>query len=167
MIESETRDRLQIRAKKDDETYDDVIRRLLNETAVEVDLEELVRTATEQYESVPQVAIEHFSLTCPAELSVLVWGATCIEEDLEIVPPEATVSLPRGDETLNVPVTVQGRGYVQPSSDTPDRTTVYLDTSEDHVDVESGVEYFKEKFQNPEAWEETHSGDAFEALSIQ
>jgi len=103
MIESETRDRLQMRAKKDDETYDDVIRRLLNETAGEVDLEELVRTATEQYESVPQVAIEHFSLTCPAELSVLVWGATCIEEDLEIVLPEATVSLPRGDETVNYP----------------------------------------------------------------
>jgi len=128
MIESETRDRLQIRAKKDDETYDDVIHRLLNETAVEVDLEELVRTATEQYESVPQVAIEHFSLTCPAEPSVLVWGATCIEEDLEVVPPEATVSLPRGDETVNYPCLLAAVGGSLRQG-LPVSTTCFADTT--------------------------------------
>ena len=167
MIGSETRNRLRRRAEEDDETYDDVINYLLDETAVEVALEELVRTATEQYEGAAQVAIEHCSLTNPSELTVIVWGAACLEEDLEIVPPEATVGLTRDDGTLQLPVKVQGQGYLPPSRDSLTRTTVYLDSDEGSVDVQTGVEYFKEKFQDPEAWEEEHSGNEFESLRIQ
>lgn len=164
--ESEARERLRRGAEEDAETHDNVIGHLFDEITVVVDLEEIVRTATEQYEDVPQVAIEHISPASPSELTVLVWGTPCLEEDLEIVQPGATVALSCDDETLYPSLKVQGRGHLPPSRDTRTRTTVYLDTDEGSVDVESGVEYFREKLQNPEAWEEEHSGDAFEALRI-
>lgn len=151
--ESEARERLRRRAEKDDETYDNVIGHLFDENTVVVDLEEIVRTATEQYEVVPQLAIEHISLASPSDLTVLVPGAPCLEEDLEIVQSGATVALSRDDETLYPPVRVQGRGHLPPSRDTRTRTTVYLDTDEGSVDVEAEIEYFREKLQNPEAWE--------------
>lgn len=167
MIERETQNRLRRRAEESDETYDDVIDRLLDKTTVEVDLEELIHTAKEQYENVPQVAIKHCSHVNPVELVVIVWGATRLEEELEITPEGATVVINRDDETLRLPVRAQGRAYLPPSRDTQNRTTVYMDNDEESVDVESGVHYFKEKLRNPEVWERNHSGNAFELLQIQ
>lgn len=167
VIEQKTRIRLRRRAEEDDKTYGDVIDQLLDETAVEVDLEKLVRDAVEQYEHVPQIAIEHTSVAEPSEFTVLVWGAPCIEEELEIIPREAMVSISRDDETMRLPVRVQGQGYLPPSRDTRHRTTVYLNSDEGSVDIEKGIEYFKEKFQDPEAWEEDYTGDASNPLQVQ
>lgn len=167
MLQTETTRKLRRRAEENDETYDDVIDRLLNETAVEVELEEIVQAATEQYDTVPQVAIQHTQLTEPAELEILVWGGSCVEEELDCVPTGATVVISQNDDTLRLPVRVQGRGYLPPSRNSRDRTTVYLNTDEESVDIETGVQYFKEKIRNPGAWEEGHTGNPFEPLEIE
>lgn len=167
MIGTETQARLQRRAQKEGESTEEIINRLLDETAPKVELKQVVETAIEQYEHVPQVAVEHRPLEEPRDLVILVWGANCVEEGLDALPAEAHVVISTNNGAMQLPVEMRGLGYLPPSRDSRTRTTVYQEVdNEIRVDIEAGVEYLKEKLQNPEAWKEEWSGNSFEPFEI-
>jgi len=167
MIGTETQARLQRRAREEGESTEEIIVRLLDETAPKVELKQVVETAIEQYDHVPQVAVEHPSLEEPRDLVILVRGANCVEEGLDALPVDAQVVIDTKHGAIQLPVEMRGLGYLPPSRDSRMRTTVYQEADDEvRVDIETGVEYLEEKLRNPEAWKEEWSGNSFEPFEV-
>lgn len=167
MIGTETQARLQRRAQEEGESTEELIDRLLDETAPKIELKQIVETAIEQYDHVPQVAVEHQSLEEPRDLVILVWGANCVEEGLDALPVDAQAVINTKDRAMQLPVEMRGLGYLPPSRDSRIRTTVYQEADDEiRVDIDTGVEYLEKKLGNPEVWKEEWSGNSFEPFEV-
>ena len=158
-MNSELKRRLYRRATADEQTYEDVISRLLDETTAEVSLEEVIETAIEKYDDVASVCVDHHSPDEPPmqlRITVFTGEAKSFQDQVGVFDAKHRVVIPADEEDVTtVPFEVVATFDGPRNMDGMEGTPVYM--SEDVVgaeplELDKGIRYLREKLGNPE-WE--------------
>lgn len=150
-------DELAYRSRDDDESYDDVIKRLLEKTEHPNSLYYVVEQAIEQYDDVASVRVSHpWNISDSDEkgtviITVYTGEAETFEEHFEPLSPDNKVRLPRGptmEETEPLRYECIATFDGPQTMDTDEQTVVYMDESvigAEPVELEEGIEKLGDK----------------------
>ena len=158
------------RAENDEHTIDDVINRLLKETAKEVELGEVIRTAMGQFDHVACVSVAHLATyEEPTGISIQIFTGDVdqFEETVDLYDSRYLISIERDNEKndlqipFNVTATCNGPG----TYNSLERTTVFMHENvmgAEEIELATGLEYLHDKLADPDDWELTRSFSADE-----
>lgn len=159
MIQQETRWRLKRRAHNKDQTLDEIVNQLLDETIVETEIDEIVEATMNQYEHISCVRIHHPHPTKDVSLIHItihsgdVWTPG---ELVHIFGPEhrAVVIDPDSDESRRYQILIQVTSDIPSVSDSKTHTLVYA-TGSGSPDLEPdvGLANLRQKLFNPDDWD--------------
>jgi len=140
-------------------TINDVAENQNDAAAVEIELETVVEKAIDEFNSITSITIDHIATyERPGRLHVTIYTgeAESFEDYLQLFSTDHKIAIDRGDETLLVPFTVVATFDGPVTSDSLERTTIYMDENvlgARPVELEDGLAYVRDKLQKPEQWE--------------
>lgn len=164
MISQETLRRLKRRSHKDEQTADETVNRLLDETIVEIDLAEIVETAIAQFEHVSCVRINHRH---PSEDGSLLGirinsgDVITVGEPVKIYGPEhrAVITDADSDESRRYQFFIEVSSYLPVANEMSAQTPVYVKGTRDpDLELDVGLKYLRQKLLNPDDWTRSHCG---------
>lgn len=156
--------RLNRRAREGEQTYEEIIERLLDETITEVELEEVIKTVIDHFDDVVYVRVDHpFPVENGSLLFITVSAGDIVdfEESVEVFGPEHRVVIdPENEfETLRLDFEIQVEPYLPSAIETRNVTPVYLEKQNgEHLDLDVGLERLRDKLLNPEEWDRSRTG---------
>ncbi|MCU4744226.1 hypothetical protein [Natronoglomus mannanivorans] len=167
MITQETKRRL-FHRRRTDETFDDMINRLLDETIVEMTLKETIEAARNEYDDITAISVNHPGLTETGLLYVKIWSPEIMDGgEANVFSPSHRVVIERDGETVRmVPVVIEGM-YFPDLADNQDTTTIYLEdlgAKHNPVALAEGIDHLRNKLQHPESWEDEFKSKRFETF---
>ena len=151
MITEETKLRL-FNRQRTSESIDDMINRLLDETIIEMTVEEMIETARENYDNISAITVDHPGLPDAGILFVNIWSPEIIDVgEANVFTPSHRVVIERENETVRMQPVVVEEVYSPNVADDQDTTPVYIEDlqSNELIELAEGIEYFKNKLQKP------------------
>jgi len=165
MLDEDTKRRLWNRRQTKDETYDDTINRLLEESLIEISLEEAIESAHKKYEDICAISVDHGGLTESGYLYINIWSPNVIGgREVDVFSPSHRIGIEQDGEEIQMKPVVMEQGDYPDIADNHDRTTIFLEdmrSEESPVLLEDGIEHLKNKLQNPKIWEEEFESKTF------
>lgn len=151
-VRTELESRLKRRAREDEQTVDDVINRLLDESEVLFSLEEAIRAAADSFDRIDAITVGHATRT-----DITVYTAEVDERGatIETIGPEDKVLIKEAQRTVETELTAVATPSSSELWNSKCTTTVYVSDSVrgvDPVEFEDGISYLKEKLQRPDRW---------------
>lgn len=156
---------LRRRAQNNERTVDDVINRLLKETANEVELQEVIQTAFEQFEHIACVTVAHLATyeePTQLRISIHTGDVDGFEEYVDLYESRSLVHIERGNEEddLKVPFDVIATCDGPQTLNSQEMTTIFMQDSvigSEEIELVTGLDYLHDKLSNPDGWELTNS----------
>lgn len=166
MITEETKIRL-FHRRRTSETIDDMINRLLDETIVEMTVEEMIETASENYDDISAITVNHQELPDSGLLYVKIWSPEImVGGEANVFTPSHRVVIERENETARMQPVVVEDMYSPNVTDDQDTTPVYIEDLESNalIELAEGIENLKNKLQKPEDWESGSESETIESF---
>lgn len=162
-INSNTMHRLTRRAREDEQTCEDVINRLLDDTIITVELTEVIEQSLDQFQDVPSITVNHLPThERPEEIVISLYTgeANSYEEYLDLYSPDHQIVIDRDDETFTVPFHVKAYFEGPVTWDSTENTTIHLPEGVfgvEPVNLDDGIAYLQNKLENPDQWSADNS----------
>lgn len=154
--------RLEERARNDEQTVEETIGRLLDETGVDVELETVVEKIVDEFDSISAIFFNHRpALENPSRFIITVCAGDIDnpEEYVQIFTPDHRIKIERDDETILVPFSVCGTCNEPLMYDSKQITTIYMRNNvlgAELVPLQDGLPYLQDKLENPEKWSQEY-----------
>jgi hypothetical protein len=156
-LDEDTVLKLKDRARETDETLDDVINRLLDETVLEVSLDEVIETVVEEYEDIACIVVNHPELgDLNIGIQVFTPDADSDYEAADLYSPKDQVCIERGDDPVRRNFGIFATCDGPETRNTTFRTTIYMADNvvgASSLELDTGLTYLKEKLKHPDQWE--------------
>ena len=152
--------KLRNRRRETDQTLDDIVSRLLDETVKGVTLDEVIETVTEEYENIACIVVHH--LRGDAHLSIKVFTPD-IDTDYEVADlysPNHQIRIERDDDSVRWGFELIATCEGPETWNNTSSTTIYMADNVHNanpLDLETGLKYLKEKLKYPDQWENDRS----------
>jgi len=167
MVEEYTRQRLQRRMEQEEQTYDELIKQLLDETAEVITLEEVIETALEQCNDAVALVVDHPG-GIKDSVHFLIWiyagEVNGFSGQKSLFNGKQMLGIERDGEDEVVEFEVAARCDGPAVLDAQERTTVYMSDNvigTNPIGLEAGIQHFKEKLANPQEWKANQRADSF------
>lgn len=153
------------RAENNEHTIDDVINRLLKETANEVELDEVIRTAMDQFDYVACVSVAHLATyeePTGIVIEIFTGDVDQFEETVDLYDSRYLINIKRDDgkDDLQVPFDVIATCDGPVTSNSAGQTTVFMHDNvigAEEIELATGLEYLHDKLAKPDDWEQINS----------
>jgi len=153
--------RLEQRKRENEDSIEEVVQRLLNESINEIKLGSVIETVVNRFADIVSITIGHQPTHYePAQINIAVCtkDAAKIQKPLPLFSPDHQIPINRANQTNLTPFTIQ-LGLNGPLLlNTKHYTTIYLSGNlynKDPVKLYDGLAYLEYKFRNPNQWSQT------------
>lgn len=147
------------RATSEEQEPKDIIVQMLDETTTEVELDNVIRTAINDFDHVVSVYVDHIpTYDTPSSLRICLYTgeAGSVEDPVEVFGPEYRIVIQRDDDRLRLPFRIIASVGGPNDRDSSYGTPVYMHENvvgAQTLDLDVGMEYLRDKLSQPEDWE--------------